>query len=107
MKIGDHVELIDDNWRGYFIVDRAKWMPNNMKYPVKGVVYTIRDIGTHLSNSGHVQGIVAVLLEEIRNECHPGTGHEVCFKAQRFRKLEMPPDLVEQLTELLKTELVV
>jgi len=107
MKIGDHVELIDDNWRGYFIVDRAKWMPNNMKYPVKGVVYTIRDIGTHLSNTGHAHGIVAVLLEEIHNECHPKTNHEVCFQARRFRKLDFPPDIEQQLKELLEQPVII
>jgi hypothetical protein len=107
MKIGDHVELIDDNWRGYFIINLQKWKPNNMKYPVKGVVYTIRDIGTHLSTAGNAHGIPALLLEEIRNECHPATGNEVCFQARRFRKLDLPPSIEQEIKELLEEPVII
>jgi hypothetical protein len=101
MQIGDHVVLIDDNWRGYFIVNEQRWSPPDMKYPVKDVVYTIRDIGTHLSIGGEKYNIPAILLEEIHNAKHPSTGHEVCFLAKRFRKVELPPDLQRELEEVL------
>lgn len=95
MQIGDHVELVDDNWNG-FLQNGVRWVPPDMKYPVKGIVYTIRDIGPHLSNKGH-----GLLLEEIYNQQHPVTGKECCFDIRRFRKLELPPDLQKQLEEAL------
>ena len=101
MKIGDHVELVDDNWKGY-VNNGRQWTPEDMKYPVKGVVYTIRDIGSHLSTKGN-----GLLLEEIYNQKHPGTGRECCFDVRRFRKLELPPDLQRELEEALTTVLIV
>jgi hypothetical protein len=95
MKIGDHVELINDNWDSFF--HRGKrWIPDDMKYPVKGVVYTIRDIGPHVANMGD-----GLLLEEIHNQIHPATNRECCFDVRRFRKLELPPDLLTELEEVL------
>lgn len=95
MQIGDHVELIDDQWKGY-LNQGQRWVPDDMVYPVKGVVYTIRDIGPHLSSRGN-----GLLLEEIYNQKHPVTGKECCFDIRRFRKLELPPGLQRELEEAL------
>lgn len=94
MKVGDHVELINDDWN-YYRLNGYRWVPDDMKYPIKGEVYTIREIGSHLTERGH-----GLLLEEIYNQYHPRTGKELCFDVRRFRKLELPPDLLELLNEV-------
>lgn len=85
---GDIVILIDDNWNHHIPMNR----------PVRGVYYTVRDIGTHLSTTGSV----GILLEEIRNRRHNLSGNEYCFRASRFKRIDIPKDVEEQVEEILK-----
>ncbi len=87
MGIGSLVELIDDsNWSiGFEIL---------VQKPIKGKIYTIRDIGPHLT----IKRSVAILLEEIVNpkmQALSGDYGEPCFKPFRFREL-LPPIAIEQ-----------
>lgn len=99
MQKGDLVVLVNDNWHGYR-KDGHRWVPKDMKYPVKDIVYTIRDIGSHLSLKG-----LGLLLAEINNVNHPNTGLELCFDIRRFRKLDVPQQISEEISEMLNFQL--
>ncbi len=82
MKIGSLVELINDKWH------TRPWLGE--VYPIKGVIYTIREIR-------HVGG-VGVLLEEIINPTFPPPDdYEVGFKIERFRELQPPMHLADEI----------
>lgn len=76
--VGQHVVLVDDS--------QFRWrMPT--KIPVKGVVYTVREV--FVGKSGPRGDIMAIRLVEIRNPIRQYIGRtaECGFRASRFRPL--------------------
>lgn len=83
MKIGSLVECINA------VGDFPPMKPLEM-----GRIYTVRDIGDHLT----VFGDVGVILEELINPIH-FSGLEWCYAVARFREVQPPMDLswIEEL----------
>ena len=96
MKVGSFVECVDDK----FSADQLEKLN---KIPKEGDYYTIRDIVDYPS-----LGRAGVRLEEISNpplELKDGSFHEPTFNIHRFRELEIPPGIEEELSEVLDSEL--
>jgi hypothetical protein len=96
MKVGSFVECIDDKFS-------AEQLSKLNKIPKQDEYYTIRDIVDYpeFSRTG-------VRLEEIANppiEKSDGTIHEPTFNILRFRELEIPPGIEEEISEVLDQEL--
>lgn len=71
------------------------WPLNGSTQPVVGKIYTIRDVGRHVS----AEGFFAVLLQEIVNDLH-WSGLEYNFLAERFRPVK--PTSIAVFEALLK-----
>ena len=96
MKVGSFVECVDDK----FSADQLEKLKT---IPKEGNYYTIRDI-VEYPNLGRA----GVRLEEISNpslEMKDGSLHEPTFSIFRFRELEIPPGIEEELSEVLDSEL--
>ena len=96
MKVGSFVECVDDK----FSADQLEKLN---KIPKEGDYYTIRDIVDYPS-----LGRAGVRLEEIANpeiEFKDGSMHEPTFNIMRFRELEVPPTIEDELNEILDNEL--
>jgi hypothetical protein len=96
MKVGSFVECIDDKFS-------AEQLSKLNKIPKQDEYYTIRDIVDYpeFSRTG-------VRLEEISNPditLSDGTIHEPTFSIFRFRELEIPPGIEEEISEVLDQEL--
>ena len=96
MKVGSFVECVDDKFS-------ADQLAKLNKIPKEGNYYTIRDIVDYpeFSRTG-------VRLEEIANppiEKSDGTMHEPTFNIFRFRELEVPPPIEEEISNMLTEEL--
>ena len=96
MKIGSFVTCIDDKFS-------AEQLSKLNKIPKQDEYYTIRDIVDYpeFSRTG-------VRLEEIANppiEKSDGVLHEPTFNIMRFRELEIPPGIEEEISEVLDQEL--
>jgi len=96
MRVGSFVTCIDDKFS-------AEQLSKLNKIPKEGNYYTIRDIVEYpeLSRTG-------VRLEEIANppiEKSDGTMHEPSFSIFRFRELEVPPPIEEEISNMLTEEL--
>ena len=95
MKIGDKVILIDDNWPA----DRGPFGQYE-QYPVKGPVYTIRDI----EQDSYAENGFCICLEEIIN---PKMRYDDCFgetmfDSARFRVVDsIDLRLEKQISEAL------
>lgn len=89
MKIGSIVELVNDNWD-------AHPFDHLNKYPVRGKVYTVRDIL-------EVEGYICIRLEEVINPTlsYGGIYFEFTFRMKRFRELLPPTDISELIEECL------
>lgn len=74
MKIGSLVECIKQMGR------------TDMAIPIKGKIYTVGDIGTHVAYGGEI----GVLLDEVHNRQHSQYKKEYCFRPTSFREL-LPP----------------
>lgn len=86
MKIGSLVELVNDNWNNN---------TNAENYPVKGKIYTVREIGVR-----HEDRVRYLLLEEVINPLCPLFGAEPGWKPSRFRELLPPMEIsIEQILE--------
>ena len=95
MKIGSFVECID----GRFSPEQLKKIS---KIPIKGEYYTVRDIVEYPEYNR-----VGLRLEEISNppiEKSDGTLHEPTFNIFRFRELEVPPPIEEEIHNMLEEE---
>jgi hypothetical protein len=88
MKIGSLVICIDDRYESCYYPFGT---------PIKGVVYTVRDI---------IDG--GIWLKEIVNPIHPDCidNQEPNFWAKHFREIEFPTAITEQIQECLTRELV-
>lgn len=73
-KIGQSVICIDATPR--------RPMPEDFHPPIKGHVYTIRDIYEHPS------GAVVILVDEIINRFSESLGRELGFDSERFRPID-------------------
>ena len=96
MKIGSFVECVDDKFS-------ADQLAKLNKIPKEGNYYTIRDIVDYPS-----LGRAGVRLEEISNpeiEFKDGSMHEPTFNIFRFRELEVPPPIEEEISNMLTEEL--
>ena len=96
MKIGSYVECIDDKFSN-------KQLTKLQTIPKEGNYYTIRAI-IEYPNLGRA----GVRLEEISNpkiELSNGSVHEPTFSIFRFRELEIPPSIEEEISEVLDQEL--
>lgn len=96
MKVGSFVECVDDK----FSADQLSKLKS---IPKEGDYYTIRDIIDYPN-----LGRAGVRLEEISNPditLSDGTAHEPTFSVFRFRELEIPPGIEEELSEVLDSEL--
>ena len=95
MKIGSFVECID----GKFSIEQLKKIS---KIPKQGDYYTVRDIVEYPEFNR-----VGLRLEEISNppiEKSDGTLHEPTFNIFRFRELEVPPPIEEEIHNMLEEE---
>ena len=95
MKIGSFVECIDDR----FSTEQLKKISRT---PKKGNYYTIRDIVEYPEYNR-----VGLRLEELSNppiEKSDGTLHEPTFNIFRFRELEVPPPIEEEIHNMLEEE---
>lgn len=72
--IGQKVICIDDAYRHA--------MPPGFTPPVKGYIYTIREIYEHPS------GITVLLVDEITNQISKSLDREIGFASDRFRPLD-------------------
>ncbi|MCJ8053835.1 hypothetical protein GB928_018420 [Shinella curvata] len=83
-RIGQKVVLVDDSVRvGDGIVPKARATRLGAKYPVKGCVYTVRDVRTTT-----ISGEICLLLVELDNShfvAAHGFKFEPGFSAWRFR----------------------
>jgi len=96
MKIGSFCECVDDKFS-------AEQLSKLQTIPKEGDYYTIRDI-IEYPNLGRA----GVRLEEISNPgitLSDGTIHEPTFSIMRFRELEIPPGIEEEISEVLDQEL--
>ncbi len=96
MKVGSFVSCIDDKFS-------AEQLSKLQTIPKEGDYYTIRDI-IEYPNLGRA----GVRLEEISNPgitLSDGTIHEPTFSVFRFRELEIPPGIEEEISEVLDQEL--
>ena len=96
MKVGSFVECVDDKFS-------AEQLTKLKIIPKKGDYYTVRDI-VEYPNLGRA----GIRLEEISNPditLSDGTSHEPTFSIFRFRELEIPPGIEEELSEVLDSEL--
>ena len=96
MRVGSFVSCIDDKFS-------AEQLSKLNKIPKQDEYYTIRDIVDYpeFSRTG-------VRLEEIANspiEKSDGTLHEPTFNIMRFRELEVPPPIEEEISNMLTEEL--
>ncbi len=95
MKIGSFIECIDDR----FSTEQLKKIS---RIPKKGDYYTVRDIVEYPEYNR-----VGLRLEEISNppiEKSDGTLHEPTFNIFRFRELEVPPPIEEEIHSMLEEE---
>jgi len=95
MKVGSFVECVDDKFS-------ADQLAKLNKIPKEGDYYTIRDIVDYPD-----LGRAGVRLEEISNpplEIN-GSMHEPTFNIFRFRELEVPPPIEEEISNMLTEEL--
>ena len=95
MKIGSFVECID----GKFSIEQLKKIS---RIPKQGDYYTVRDIVEYPEFNR-----VGLRLEEISNppiEKSDGTLHEPTFNIFRFRELEVPPPIEEEIHNMLEEE---
>ena len=76
-KVGQKVVCINDTPHP----DRP--IRPGVKIPKKNKIYTIRDI--YVTNNSK---ILALILEEIKNDPHPSWGKELGFTASRFRPID-------------------
>lgn len=74
-KIGQSVICIDDT-------PYHNRVPEGFQTPIKGHIYTIRDIYEHPS------GIIAIVVEEIINPFSENLGREVGFNINRFKPID-------------------
>lgn len=91
MKVGSLVELVYDNW---YLLEKLSKL--GVVYPVKGKIYTIREIVFSQEGCG-------VLLEEIINPKIHNTRNgmvEHGFRIERFRELLPPMQIsIEEILE--------
>ena len=95
MKIGSFVECIN----GKFSIEQLKKIS---RIPKQGDYYTVRDIVEYPEFNR-----VGLRLEEISNppiEKSDGTLHEPTFNIFRFRELEVPPPIEEEIHNMLEEE---
>jgi hypothetical protein len=64
--------------------------------PIKNVIYTVRDIGTHLCAGG----TLSILLEEIDNKLDT-SGFEPSFNVKRFIEIQKPIDANEIVNNII------
>jgi hypothetical protein len=64
--------------------------------PVKNVIYTVRDIGTHLC----ANGMSSLLLEEIENKLDI-SGFEPSFSVKRFIEIQKPIDATQIVNNII------
>ena len=96
MKVGSYVTCIDDKFS-------ADQLSKLQTIPKEGDYYTIRDI-IEYPNLGRA----GIRLEEIANPditLSDGSVHEPTFSIFRFRELEIPPGIEEEISEVLDQEL--
>jgi hypothetical protein len=88
-KIGDMVVCIEDNWALFYhdlgITRNFQdiWPELNFNLPVKGCVYTIRDIISQPSDPD-----LYLLFEELRNPDCPILKQEFAFASRSFRPVK-------------------
>ena len=95
MQVGSFVECIDDRFS-------AEQLKKISRIPKKGEYYTVRDIVEYPEYSR-----VGIRLEELSNppiEKSDGTLHETTFNIFRFRELEVPPPIEEEIHNMLEEE---
>ena len=95
MQVGSFVECIDDRFS-------AEQLKKISRIPKKGNYYTIRDIVEYPEYNR-----VGLRLEELSNppiEKSDGTLHEPTFNIFRFRELEVPPPIEEEIHNMLEEE---
>lgn len=71
----------------------------NCKIPVKGNIYTVRDVFTSNYNAPCIR------LEEIVNPLNPDTGREFGYGVEYFRELQIPPSITAEIEECITREL--
>jgi len=89
MKVGSLVELVDDNW--------LEKHPN-VKYPVKGKIYTVRDfeIDDYDEPSLYLVEIINPVMKWDDFE-----DSELSFYVHRFRELQPPMEIsIEAILEM-------
>lgn len=89
MKVGSIVECVDNQG----VLD--------IVYPLSKTVYTIRAILPNRINPVPGRSNCGVLLEEIKNGICSGDGLEFSYCIKRFREIQFPDDLMEQVKECL------
>jgi hypothetical protein len=95
MKVGSFVECIDDKFS-------SEQLSKLKSIPKEGNYYTIREIIEYPKYNR-----TGVRLEEISNppiEMEGGM-HEPSYSIFRFRELEIPPGIEEEISEVLDQEL--
>lgn len=95
MKVGSFVSCIDDKFS-------AEQLSKLQSIPKEGDYYTIREIIEYPKYNR-----TGVRLEEISNppiEMEGGM-HEPSYSIFRFRELEIPPGIEEEISEVLDQEL--
>lgn len=75
-----------------------------LSYLKKGQIYTVREIYD-------IQGITAVLLEEVTTPFSDRTGHELGYRLERFRPVTdsdiWAEDMLQQIVEQIEDEFLV
>ena len=95
MQVGSFVVCIEDRFS-------AEQLKKISSIPKKGNYYTIRDIVEYPEYNR-----VGLRLEELSNppiEKSDGTLHEPTFNIFRFRELEVPPPIEEEIHNMLEEE---
>jgi len=98
LHVGQKVVLVDDS-KGNVGLAREKCVSAGAVYPVKGVVYTVREV--FLSTPSNIP---VLLLHEIHNEVASracGFEREAGFEASRFRPVATRPTSIAIFTDML------
>lgn len=96
MQVGSIVVCVDDSFSG----DALRQLK---QIPTKNKQYMIREV------MDRIDGSCGVLLEEIINPPRETIGGflEPKFKSNRFRELDIPPDLEDEIFDLIYEPVII
>lgn len=101
MKVGSTVICVDDNFPAWARATYNDLPVKDKTYKIRHIDYglkvdkVVKDSKIPLSFTGFKE--VMVLLEEIKNPIHNGSGKEMGFHINRFREVEPPKKEKEKI----------